>query len=160
MKVEKEQAQPQLYGTSYLLVKIALTDHKVEFAFLLQAEHDDDMLEIWDQSQSIQLDYQDRRGRIQRPHHTADYFLFRYGQSGWVECKTTQELIRQAQTRPNRYQLNEQEQWRCPAGEAFAAKYGLFYQVYASGQVNGASQDNWLFLTGSWHDSRETTHCS
>ena len=102
MHAEREQAQPQLYGTSYLLVKIALTDHKVEFAFLLQAEHDD-MLEIWDQSQSIQLDYQDRRRRIQRPHHTADYFLFRYGQSGWVECKTTQELIRQAQTRPNRY---------------------------------------------------------
>jgi hypothetical protein len=29
MHAEREQAQPQLYGTSYLLVKIELTDHKL-----------------------------------------------------------------------------------------------------------------------------------
>jgi hypothetical protein len=125
---------------------IKAESHKVEFAFLLQAEHDDDVLEVWDQPPSIELEYQDRRGRTQQPRHTADYFLFRYKQAGWVECKPTQELIRQARSRPNRYQLDERGKWRCPPGEAYAAKHGLFYEVYASDQINWTVQDNWLFL--------------
>jgi putative transposase len=143
---------PVWYPSKKMQCIIKAESHKVEFAFLLQAEHDDDVLEVWDQPPSIELEYQDRRGRTQRPHHTADYFLFRYKEAGWVECKTTQELIRQTRTRPNRYQLDEHGQWRCPAGEAFAAKHGLFYRVYASDQVNWAAQDNWLFLEDYYQD--------
>src|SRR5436305_4343332 len=99
---------PVWYPSKKMHCIIKAESHKVEFAFLLQAEHDDDVLEIWDQPPAIALEYQDRHGRTQRPHHTADYFLFRYKDAGWVECKPTQELIRQARTRPNRYQLDEQ----------------------------------------------------
>jgi len=143
---------PIWYPSKKMHCIIKAESHKVEFAFLLQVEHDDDVLEVWDQPPSIQLEYQDRRGRTQRPLHTADYFLFRYEQAGWVECKPTQELIRQARLRPNRYQLDEQGKWRCPPGEAFAAKYGLFYHIYASDQVNWAAQDNWLFLEDYYQD--------
>lgn len=84
--------------------------------------------------------------------HTADYFLFRSASAGWVECKPTQELVKQAETRPNRYRLDEQGIWRCPPGEAFAAKYGLRYEVWASDQVNWASQDNALYLEDYYQD--------
>jgi hypothetical protein len=137
---------PVWYPSKKMHCIIKAESHKVEFAFLLQAEHDADVLEIWDQPPAIALEYQDRHGRTQRPHHTADYFLFRYQEAGWVECKTTQELLRQARVRPQRYRLDEQGQWRCPPGEAVAAKHGLFYRVYASDQINRAAQDNWLFL--------------
>ena len=137
---------PVWYPSKKMQCIIKAESHKVEFAFLLQVEHDDNVLEVWDQPPSIELEYQDRRGRTQRPHHTADYFLFRYKEAGWVECKPTQELIRQARTRPNRYRLDEHGKWRCPPGEAYAAKHGLFYEVYASDQINWAAQDNWLFL--------------
>src|SRR5229473_1182910 len=70
---------------------------KVEFAFLLEAEHDDEVLEVWDQPPSIQLDYYDKRGRLQRPMHTPDYFLFRASLAGWVECKPLPELVKQAE---------------------------------------------------------------
>ncbi len=143
---------PVWYPSKKMQCIIKAESHKVEFAFLLQVEHDDDVLEVWDQPPSIELEYQDRRGRTQRPHHTADYFLFRYKDAGWVECKPTQELIRQARTRPNRYQLDEQGKWRCPPGEAYAAKHGLFYEVYASDQINWAAQDNWLFLEDYYHN--------
>ena len=143
---------PVWYPSKKMQHIVKAESHKVEFAFLLQVEHDDDVLEVWDQPPPIPLEYQDRRGRTQRPHHTADYFLFRSGQAGWVECKTTQELIRQVQIRPHRYQLDEHGQWRCSPGEAFAAKYGLFYRVYASDQVNWAAQDNWLFLEDYYQD--------
>lgn len=83
---------PVWYPSKKMQCIIKAESHKVEFAFLLQVEHDDDVLEVWDQPPSIELEYQDRRGRTQRPHHTADYFLFRYKEAGWVECKPTQEL--------------------------------------------------------------------
>src|SRR6266481_3169458 len=137
---------PVWYPSKKMHCIIKAESTKVEFAFLLQVEHDDNVLEVWDQPPSIELEYQDRCGRTQRPHHTADYFLFRYKEAGWVECKPTQELIRQARTRPNRYRLDEHGKWRCPPGEAYAAKHGLFYEVYASDQINWAAQDNWLFL--------------
>jgi putative transposase len=105
---------PVWYPSKKMHCTIKAESHKVELAFLLQAEHDDDVLEVWDQPPAIVLEYQDRHGRMQRPHHTADYFLFRYHEAGWVECKATQELIRQARVRPHRYQLDAQGQWRCP----------------------------------------------
>src|SRR5713101_6748677 len=51
---------------------------KVEFAFLLEAEHDDAVLEFYDQPPPILLEYRDKRNHVQRPLHTADYFVFRY----------------------------------------------------------------------------------
>jgi hypothetical protein len=73
----------------------------------LEAEHDDAVIEFYDQPPPIPLEYLDTHGRLQRAQHTADYFVFRYQSAGWEECKPTQELIRQAQTRPNRYRLDE-----------------------------------------------------
>src|SRR6266571_1071262 len=125
---------------------------KVEFPFLLTAEHDDDVLEIWDQPPSIPLEYLDKHGHLQRPMHTADYFVFRYRECGWVECKPAQELLKQAEKRPNRYRLDEHGVWRCPPGEAFAAKYGLTYQVWSSDQINWAVQENSLFLEDYYQD--------
>jgi hypothetical protein len=143
---------PVWYPSKKMQCIIKAESAKVEFAFLLQAEHDDDVLEVWDQPPSIPLEYEDRRGRVQRPMHTPDYFLFRANGAQWVECKTSQELIKQAETRPNRYRLDEQGVWRCPPGEAYAAKYGLTYRVWTSDQVNWAAQDNALFLVNDLKD--------
>jgi hypothetical protein len=125
---------------------------KVEFAFLLEAEHDNNVLEFWDQPPPIPLEYRDRRGHLQQLLHTADYFVFRYKSAGWEECKPVEKLIQFAQQHSKRYMLDEQGQWRCPPGEAFAAKYGLTYRVRASDQINWAAQDNWLYLEDYYQD--------
>src|SRR6266581_4690925 len=137
---------PVWYPSKKMQCIVKAESAKVEFAFLPAAEHDDAVLEIWDQPPSIPLEYLDKRGRLQRPMHTADYFLFRYGSAGWVECKPMQELSRLAQMQPNRYVQDSQGTWCCPPGEAYAAQYGLTYQVWASDQVNWAVQDNTLYL--------------
>ena len=61
-------------------------------------------------------------------------------------------MIRLAQDSPNRYVLDDHGHWRCPPGEAFAAKYGLTYRVRASDQINWAAQDNWLYLEDYYQD--------
>src|SRR6266487_1143019 len=143
---------PVWYPSKKMQCIIKAESAKVEFAFLLQAEHDNDVLEVWDQPPSIPLEYQDKHNRWQRPMHTADYFVFGQEECGWIECKPTEELLKQEKTRPNRFVRDEQGNWRCPPGEAFAAKHGLTYRVYASDQVNWAAQDNWLFLEDYYQD--------
>ena len=137
---------PVWYPSQKMHCIIKAESSKVEFPFLLQAEHDDDVLEMWDQPPSIPLEYLDTRGRPQQPMHTADYFVFRYRSCGWIECKPAQELSRLVEKQPNRYVLDEQGVWRCPPGEAFAATYGLTYHVWSSDNINWATQENALFL--------------
>jgi putative transposase len=143
---------PVWYPSKKMQCIIKAESAKVEFAFLLGAEHDDEVPEIWDQPPSIPLEYADKRGRMLRPMHTPDYFLFRASGAGWVECKSSQELAKQAEVRPNRYHLDERGTWRCPPGEAFAAKYGLTYRVWTPDQVNWAEQDNALYLEDYYQD--------
>src|SRR6266581_2781902 len=143
---------PVWYPSTKMQCIIKAESAKVEFAFLLEAEHADDVLEFWDQPPPLPLEYLDGRNHLQRPLHTADYFVFRYASAGWEECKPVEKLIHLAQTQPNRYVLDGQGRWRCPPGEAFAAKYGLTYRVRASDQINWASQDNWLYLEDYYHD--------
>lgn len=52
---------PVWYPSKKMQCIIKAESAKVEFAFLLQAEHDDDILEIWDQPPAIQLEYKDKR---------------------------------------------------------------------------------------------------
>src|SRR6266566_1658518 len=137
---------PVWYPSKKMQCIVKAESAKVEFAFLLAAEHDDAVLEIWDQPPSIPLEYLDKRGRLQRPMHTADYFIFGREECGWIECKPTDELLRLEKTRPNRFVRDEQGVWRCPPGETFAATYGLMYRVWSSDQINWMAQDNALYL--------------
>ncbi len=143
---------PVWYPSKKMHCIIKAESTKVEFPFLLQAEHDDDVLEMWDQPPSIPLEYLDKHGRLQQPMHTADYFVFRYRSCGWVECKPAQELSRLVEKQPNRYVQDSQGVWRCPPGEAFVAKYGLTYQVWSSDTINWATQENALFLEDYYQD--------
>src|SRR5713226_2963114 len=137
---------PVWYPSKKMQCIIKAESAKVEFAFLLAAEHDDAILEIWDQPPSIPLEYLDKRGRLQRPMHTADYFVFGRRECGWIECKPTEELLKQEKTRPNRFVRDEQGIWHCPPGETFAATHGLTYRVWSSDQINWVAQDNAIYL--------------
>src|SRR5260370_21705615 len=125
---------------------------RVDLAFLLRAEKDNNVLEFGASPPQIELIYRDRRGHLQQPLHTADYFVFRYESAGWEECKPVEKLKQCVQQHSTRYVLDEQGQWRCPPGEAFAAQYGLTYRVRASDQINSAPQDNSLYLEDYYHD--------
>src|SRR5437667_914557 len=148
---------PVWYPSKKMQCIIKAESAKVEFAFLLAAEHDDTSLEMWDQPPAIPLEYRDKRDRIQRPLHTPDYFIFGYQECGWIECKPAQELVKQAENRPNRYKLDERGIWRCPPGEEFAAKYGLTYRVWSSDEASWATQDNALYLEDYYQDLERLT---
>src|SRR5579859_1357355 len=143
---------PVWYPSKKMQCIIKAESAKVELAFLLESEHDEAVLEFYDQPPPIPLEYRDKRNHVQRPLHTADYFVFRYDSAGWEECKPVEKLRQFAEQGSQRYVLDQSGQWRCPPGEVFAAKYGLTYRVRASDQINWATQDNWLYLEDYYQD--------
>ena len=128
---------------------IQAESHTVELPFVHAAEHDLDVLELWDQPRkdwTMSLRYLSKHGRPVVAHHTPDYFELRRASAGWVECKPEERLAVLAMEQPNRYRLDEHGHWSCPPGAAYAAALGLSYRVFSSAEINWVMQRNWAFL--------------
>jgi len=137
---------PVWYPSQKMCRVIKAESHRIEFAFLLEYEYADTVLEYYDQARQIKLIYPSPSGRMQHVWHTPDFFVIRQSDAGYEECKPLQDLQKLAITQPNRYQLDEHGVWRCPPGEEEAAHLGLYYRVRPHDTINWAAQSNWLYL--------------
>jgi hypothetical protein len=127
-------------------VTIQFESHRNELAFIHEYEHDDDVLEYYDQPPSIKLIYKAISGRRLGVWHTPDYFVIRQTSVGWEESKPEERLIQLALKSPNRYLRDQDGKWRCPPGEASASEFGLYYRIRSSGEINWTLQRNIEFL--------------
>ncbi|MGA9379252.1 MAG: Tn7 transposase TnsA N-terminal domain-containing protein [Phormidium sp.] len=80
------------YPSRKMGVTIQFESHRVELPVIYQLEHDEDVLEFYDQPPQIKLDYQAKNGRKLGVLHTPDLFVIRTNSAGWEECKTEQDL--------------------------------------------------------------------
>jgi hypothetical protein len=127
-------------------VTIQFESHRVELPFVYELEHDNTVLEYYDQPPSIPLSYLAANGRNLSVTHTPDYFVVRQDAAGWEECKTSEDLQKLAVKSPNRYCGNDDGQWRCAPGEAYASETGLYYRIRSSAEINWVLQRNLQFL--------------
>jgi putative transposase len=119
-----------------------------EFSAVITHEYDETILEYYDQPSKIELRYLAQSGRSIVIWNTPDFFVLRPDRAGWQEWKPEEKLVELAQTMPNRYCRDEQGQWRCPPGEAYASRYGLTYEVCSSARLNPIYVRNLRFLQG------------
>jgi transposase InsO family protein len=133
------------YPSRKMGVTIQFESHRVELPTVYELEHNDYVLEYWDQPNSIKLDYLGAHGRHLGVLHTPDYFVIRRSEAGWEECKTEEELIRLSVRNPNRYCRGE-DRWVCPPGRAYAGRLGLYYRVRSSADINWLFRRNFQFL--------------
>jgi putative transposase len=134
------------YPSRKMCVTIQFESHRVELAAIYELEHDRDVLEYYDQPPTFKLDYHGATGRHLGILHTADFFVIRQKNAGWEECKAHEELVQLGQRNENRYQPVDGGGWRCPPGEAYAQRVGLYYRVRSSGDINWVFQRNIQFL--------------
>ena len=127
-------------------VTIQFESHKVELPFIYQLEHDEDVLEYYDQPPSFKLNYQSQSGKKIGFFYTPDFFVIRHDSASWWECKTEEQLQKLEEKNPNRYFLDEEQCWRCPPAEEYARQYGLDFSVWSSAGVNWTVQRNLEFL--------------
>ena len=85
------------YPSRKMGVIIQFESHRVELAGIYEMEHDDSVLEYYDQSGSIKLDYFSAGGRRLGAIDIRDFFVLRKEAAGWEEWKTEDELVRLAQ---------------------------------------------------------------
>jgi putative transposase len=134
------------YPSKKMGVTIQFESHRVELAAVYELEHDDAVLEYFDQPPSFKLEYDGADGRHMGVLHTADYFVIRRDCAGWEECKTEDELVAVNRKSPSRYARNQQGRWICPPGEAHAAALGLYYRVRSSREIDWVYHRNIQFL--------------
>jgi putative transposase len=134
------------YPSRKMGVMIQFESHKNELAFIYEYEHDDDVLEYYDQPPSIKLIYEAVNGRRLGVWHTTDYFVIRQCTAGWEECKLEERLIELASKNPNRYGQDSEGKWRCPPGEITAEEFKLYYRIRSSKEINWNLQRNIEFL--------------
>ena len=125
---------------------IQFESHKVELPFIYELEHDEDVLEFYDQPPPIKLTYQSKAGRNLAFFYTPDFFVIRTNRAGWVECKTEDEWQKLAERNPNRYLLGDNNQWHSPPGEQYAEQFGFFFRLWSDAEVNWVLQRNLSFL--------------
>src|SRR6266545_2498179 len=134
------------YPSRKMGVTIQAESHRVELAGLYEYEHDQQVLEFYDQPPAIKLIYQAKNGRQVGVWHTPDYFVLRTDGIGWEEWKTDDGLERLSQTMPQRYCQDTVGHWQCPPGVRFAAQFGLLYRLRSSSEIDWVLQRNLRFL--------------
>ena len=134
------------YPSKKMGFTIQFESHQNELAFIYEYEHDNAVCEYYDQPNQIKLFYKSKTGKSLGVSHTPDFFVIRENSAGWEECKTEDELIKLAEKSPHRYQINENGQWHCPPGQEYAQRYGFYYKLRSSKEINWKKQRNLLFL--------------
>ncbi len=134
------------YPSRKMGLTIQFESHRNELARIHELEHDQTVLEYYDQPPPIELVYSSKTGRRTRHQYTPDFFVLRTDGVEWEECKTETELIKLAQENSNRYCQDVQGKWHCPPGEAYAQVFGFRFRVWCSCEINWVLQDNWVWL--------------
>ncbi|HEY9835254.1 MAG TPA: Tn7 transposase TnsA N-terminal domain-containing protein, partial [Stenomitos sp.] len=125
---------------------IQFESHKVELPFIYELEHDEDVLEFYDQPPQIKLNYSSEDRRNIGFFYTPDFFVIRTNSAGWVECKTENNLQKLSEKNPNRYLLGDDNHWHTPPGEQYAEQLGLFFDLWSDAEIEWVLQRNLSFL--------------
>jgi putative transposase len=144
------------YPSRKMGVTVQFESNHVERAFLLEFEHDPDVLEYYDQPPSIRLRYQGAGGKQTAVHHTPDFFVIRADGAGWEECKREEELVKIAASGSLRYRKSAEQLWTCPPGQTFARALGLYYRVRSSSEIDSTLVRNLDFLDDYYRGASST----
>ena len=127
-------------------VTIQFESHKVELWAIYAMEYDAQVLEYFDQSDTLTLTYQSPSGRTVVVSHTPDFLVLRQDSVGFEEWKQEERLRALAVSHPGRYQHDPAGRWCCPPGEEAAARLGLSYHVRSSAGLHPTYIRNLIFL--------------
>ncbi|MBR8840008.1 MAG: DDE-type integrase/transposase/recombinase [Stigonema ocellatum SAG 48.90 = DSM 106950] len=154
------------YPSKKIKKTIQFESHKVELPFIYELEHDEDVLEYYDQPPAFKINYQSNSGRNLGFFYTPDFFVIRKNSAGWVECKTEKELQKLLVKQPHRYSKGEDGCWLSPPANDYAAQFGFDFQIKSDAQINWVLYRNITFLedyyrwdgnaTNNWSTHKES----
>ena len=134
------------YASPKMRCVIQAESRNVELAFVQRCESDPGVVLYLCQPAMLFVHVVDTRGRRRRIQHVPDYLVLDGDGFALVECKSADELARDAD-RPHPRFVRDGDRWRWPAAEDAAAHFGLKYRVFSSEDVNPIWVRNLRFLS-------------
>jgi putative transposase len=134
------------YPSKKMGLTIQFESHRIELPSILMKEYNPDVLEYYDQPPSFLITYPGKNGRKMTHYHTPDFFTIWKDRAGWEVWEPEEKLNKMSETYPGRYYKDNNGKWRCPPGEKYAARYGLYYEVHSSREIDENYQRNINFL--------------
>lgn len=139
------------YASELMEHSVELESHGVEYYAARQYEHlERDVLEYWTQPPPITIEYLSEKNRRVVTAYTPDFCVMRRDRIGYEEWKTEEDLIKLSEERPNRYKRNPDGTWCSPPCEAAAAKFGFYYRIRTSKEINHYFQTAVELLEDYW----------
>ena len=134
------------YASPKMGCVIQAESRNVEFAFVQRCESDPAVVFYLCQPATLSVYVVDTRGRRRRIHHVPDYLILDGDGFALIECKSADEIARDAD-RPSPRFVRDVDRWRWPDAEEAAAELGLKYRVFSSEDVNPIWVRNLRFLS-------------
>jgi putative transposase len=135
---------------------IQFESHKVELPFIYQLEHDDDVLEYYDQPLPFKINYQSVSGRNLGFYITPDFFVIGTSSAGWIECKASEKLKQLSEKSPERYLLDNDNQWQSPPASEYARQFGWYFRLWSSAEIDWTLHRNLEFLADYYKTDSES----
>ncbi|WP_141261211.1 TnsA endonuclease N-terminal domain-containing protein, partial [Brevibacillus reuszeri] len=129
------------YSSNKMGMAIQFESHTLELAAIYEKEHDENVLEYYDQPSLFCITYE-VNGRNRGHNYTPDFFVITSDWIGWEEWKTEEELISLSERSPTRYCRDKSGKWRCPPSERYAEQFDLSFRVRSSKEINWIYQSN------------------
>lgn len=114
-------------------------------AVMLLYEHDDAVLEFWDQPLALRLRYTRADGKVVAFDNTPDFLVVTRDGVFLDEWKTEAFLARESLRDPRRW-VRADGGWECPPAAEAAARLGFAYRLRTSGEVDPVMEANVRFL--------------
>lgn len=119
----------------------------VELATLWGYEHNDEILEIYDQPSKLQISYIRTSGKRDSFTKYPDFFVLNRTGYGYIECKPHKKLLKLMQEHPERYTF-DREHWHSPPCEEEVGKLGFTYRLVTETDLDIILYSNITYLHG------------
>lgn len=135
------------YPSRKMGVTIQFESQNPELWAIVMMDHDESVLEFFEQPDTFKIRYLDKSGKKMQGHYyTPDFLVLRNDSVCFEEWKREDDLKRLAARYPFRYQPQEDGSWRCPPAEEAVSALGLTFRVRSSAELHPTYVDNLLFL--------------
>lgn len=126
---------------------IQAESHTVELSAIYLMEHDENVLEYWDQpNPPLDLNYFTAKGKTIRTPYTPDFLVISTNFVGFEEWKPKTKLVELVKTQSTRY-VAEQQGYRSPPVEVALAGTGLGYRIRTDAELNPVLISNLKFMS-------------
>ncbi|MBO0789939.1 MAG: Tn7 transposase TnsA N-terminal domain-containing protein [Ktedonobacteraceae bacterium] len=136
-----------LYPSKKMGMMMQFESESVELSAMYWMDHDEKVIEFYEQPHTLKLTYLDKTGkRMQGHYYTPDFLVLRPDGVAFEEWKTEEELHRLCRKQPYRYQRSEDGTWHCPPAEELTRLLGVSFRVCSSAMLPPTYIDNLDFL--------------